>query len=409
MNWLIVEDALRDRKGHWFEYIQTFRNGLLRIGDKVDLLVDHAADPFIVRALDAQPVLPESIWHRMGAAAGPLTRLARIPLHALATYRSIRRFLETKNSREWTDSFPDYDIIFVPTILPHHLLGWFFLLKGILRKWKGRFVFFFLSTPVRRDSTSRAAIFDPSPAARLLKWLIWFLGNDVRKGRVVLAVETFQLRDVLSEASGVPFVYLPQPVELYATRCERRPQEVCFGCYGAARHEKGSDVLQLAVLRFLSANPEVRVRFVIQWITDFRDDSGTLVEKNAALLADKRVEFVSEYFQPGEYEARLATTDILLLPYRVKSYGLRGSRVAIDAMVNGIPVVITRDIASATLVAQFGSALECDDGSVESLSDEIVNAINALLDLKAKALLRMPESRKHFSVRAFKMMLVGEV
>ena len=28
MNWLIVEDALRDRKGHWLEYISTFVRGL---------------------------------------------------------------------------------------------------------------------------------------------------------------------------------------------------------------------------------------------------------------------------------------------------------------------------------------------------------------------------------------------
>jgi hypothetical protein len=28
MKWLIIEDALRDRKGHWLEYVSTFVRGL---------------------------------------------------------------------------------------------------------------------------------------------------------------------------------------------------------------------------------------------------------------------------------------------------------------------------------------------------------------------------------------------
>ena len=33
MKWLIVEDALRDRKGHWLEYVSTFVRGLTALGD----------------------------------------------------------------------------------------------------------------------------------------------------------------------------------------------------------------------------------------------------------------------------------------------------------------------------------------------------------------------------------------
>ena len=35
MRWLIVEDALRDRKGHWVEYVSTFVRGLRELGDEV--------------------------------------------------------------------------------------------------------------------------------------------------------------------------------------------------------------------------------------------------------------------------------------------------------------------------------------------------------------------------------------
>jgi hypothetical protein len=46
MRWLIVEDALRDRKGHWFEYVETFARELRALGDQVTVLADRAAEPF---------------------------------------------------------------------------------------------------------------------------------------------------------------------------------------------------------------------------------------------------------------------------------------------------------------------------------------------------------------------------
>ena len=35
MKWVIVEDALRDRRGHWLEYVSTFVRGLTALGDEV--------------------------------------------------------------------------------------------------------------------------------------------------------------------------------------------------------------------------------------------------------------------------------------------------------------------------------------------------------------------------------------
>ena len=79
MNWLIVEDALRDRKGHWLEYVSTFVRGLTALGDEVVVLCDRKAQGFVMEQTGALPVLPESIWHRMGDGAGALNRYLRVP------------------------------------------------------------------------------------------------------------------------------------------------------------------------------------------------------------------------------------------------------------------------------------------------------------------------------------------
>ena len=74
---LIVEDALRDRKGHWFEYLGAFARELRALSDQVTVLADRAAEPFLVEQLQVQPVQPACIWHRMGDGAGALRRYLR--------------------------------------------------------------------------------------------------------------------------------------------------------------------------------------------------------------------------------------------------------------------------------------------------------------------------------------------
>ena len=54
MRWLIVEDALPDRKGHWFEYVETFARELRALGDQVTVLADRAAEPFLVEQLQVE-------------------------------------------------------------------------------------------------------------------------------------------------------------------------------------------------------------------------------------------------------------------------------------------------------------------------------------------------------------------
>ena len=75
MRWLIVEDALKDRKGHWLEWVTTFDRGFRDLGDEVTVLADAAVEKDICDSLRAEAILPHSIWHRLGNGSGPLTRV----------------------------------------------------------------------------------------------------------------------------------------------------------------------------------------------------------------------------------------------------------------------------------------------------------------------------------------------
>jgi glycosyltransferase involved in cell wall biosynthesis len=397
MRWLIVEDALRDRKGHWFEYVRAFRNCLLQLGDSVTVLASKEAEAFIQTELQAKPVLPASIWHRMSDGTSTVKRYWRIPLHAFATWRSVRAALKADD---------EYDMIFVPTVSVHHLLGWARLIKGPLQNSRARILLYFLSTPIRLGVDGIPA-WNKSPTSRLMAKLFSSLRSEVDRGKVVIAVETMALQKALSQLAGVQVRYLPQPVELLVENPATPQSELLLACYGAARHEKGSDLLQSAIAYYLQARPQTRSRFAIQWIEDFYDENGKMVAKSPILSKDGRVEFITRYFRNGEYAQRLSNTSILLLPYRLSSYRLRGSRVLIEAMVNGIPVVATRGTTLAEQAEQFGAAVLCENENVDNLVAAIEIAERDYETLAVKARERRAAARAHFSVRQFRDALLS--
>lgn len=396
MNWLIVEDSLKNKQGHWGEYVCTFREGLTQLGDTVQVLCDHQAEPWLVEKFDAMPVLPASIWHRVSDGAPKWKRLLRIPVHAWQTYSRMRA---------WFRKHPASGVIFVPTVLVHHLLGWWALISGPLRHSKATVLLFFPNTPVRLEPANGRGYLPKEPTARLFGFLIRKLAGAVRDGRVVLGAETASMRKALEEATGVPFVYLPHPVPSFA-QSDTSPRPFTMAVYGPARHEKGSDVLQQAIEKHFEAFPESKTRFVIQWLDDFQNDHGKPVGKSPALLGDARVEYVTAYFAPGEYARRLGQTDTLLLPYRLSSYDLRVSRIVIEAMVHGIPVIATRGTTLEDQTKTHGACLSCEDGCVESLAAAIRTAETDFARLQETAMERKTSALAHFSVSGFRELLL---
>lgn len=395
--WWIVEDALRDRRGHWFEYISTFVRDLRVLGDEVTVLTDAGAEPFIREQLGAQPVLPSSIWHRMSDGSGPLRRCARVPGHAWATRRALLAWLRRNPAPDW---------IFVPTVLVHHLWGWTWLIQGALRGTATRVLLFFPNTPVRLDRATGQPAWQPAPTSKLLAHLLRKLAPEVVAGRVILGAETLPMRDALAQLAGVPFTYLPHPVAPLPSTLNQQPTAPLLASYGPARHEKGSDVLQTALRQILAAPAPPEARFAVQWLEPFRDERGNSVSRDAALERHPRVEFIPRLFGDGEYAARLGQTSALLLPYRIASYALRVSRVVIEALVNGLPVVATRGTTLARQAAEFGALTPCEDGDAESLAKAILSLLSDLPRLRATARQRMEAAQAHFSVRHFRALLL---
>jgi glycosyltransferase involved in cell wall biosynthesis len=431
MKWWIFEDALRDRRGHWSEYLQTFRRGLEAEGDQVRIFADRECEPALAETLGADPVLPKSIWARMSDGAPKWRRLLRIPAHGLATYRAVSKLLAGSSALHApSSSLPAGrampDLIFVPTVLVHHLAGWVPLIKWKLRDFRGRILFFFPNAPVCLDDNGVARV-APDPTAKLFRQCISALRNEVAQGKVVLGAETEPMAKALTEATGVSFVYLPHPVELSvkhlpATRNSvgrlgdpslqtpvpaTSADPIVFGCYGAARHEKGSDILQRAIALALAKRPDMQARFVFQWMEDFADEEGRVVRLDPEVAAHPKVQVIRKHFSEGGYERQLAATDVMLLPYR-SPYRLRVSRVVIEGMILGIPLVVTRGTTLWDQASRYGCAKACDEDSAESVAEAILALLDEYEEASRRAKDCRTEALRHFSVAEFRNRLLSK-
>jgi lysophospholipase L1-like esterase len=446
MRWLMVEDALRDRWGHWLEYDSTFLRGLRALGDEVVVLCDRKAEAEVISAIEARPVLPQSIWHRMSDHAGALRRCLRLPLHALATFFAMRRFF-ARNPLDRLPRAPDRPgrnlpvpewpaLVFVPTVLVHHLLGWFLLLKSGSCPPECRILLFFPNLPLEMDGSGHAR-WNPSPTTRLMARLFQQIRPLVEQRTVVLGVETEAMQQALAQLIGMPVLYLPHPIELPAStdgdrdHVSRSPLR--FACYGTARAEKGSDLLQSAIEHLLSHEPTVpangsdatgretgemmaavtgrdrqgpAVDFAIQWIDDFTDDDGARVTVSEELLQSGRVHYIRRYFVGNEYDETLRATDAMLLPYRASSYNVRVSRVVIEAMVHGMPVIATEGTTVWSQAREFGAGLSFKEGDTLSLSEAMTRLAANFEDFSKRAKESAVRARDHFSVRTFRSLFL---
>ena len=146
------------------------------------------------------------------------------------------------------------------------------------------------------------------------------------------------------------------------------------------------------------------LRFAIQWVEDFRDGEGNLVSMDSWLRAHPQVEVIGRYFEGYEYEQRLKETDVMVLPYR-SPYRLRVSRVVIEAMMHGMPVIAPKGTTLFEQAEEYGVVLGCEEGSAESLAVAILEVAWVFTSMQEDAMRKADKAVESFSVRYFRELL----
>lgn len=394
LNWLIIEDALKDDHGHFLDFVTTFRRGLASLGDKVTVLCDRGAIKSVLEQTGAIPCMPG----------------ADLRLGSLRSLREIVRNLRWVGGSlvalaRKTKLIDASDVVFLTAVRLQHLILWriYALLRG--RRLQTPLLFFFMATPVRLRGDGLGYEWDGFPG-RAIGALIRSLKASSAGKNTRFATETEELSDCLSALSGVRFETLPQPVECDSLVARTRPTAardgfITIGSFGPPREEKGSHLLVKAIGIILSNKEPQMARFVVQWTQDFRIEDGSLTQIPPELQSSAHFRVIPHYFASGEYEKILGEIDAIILPYG-SEYSLRGSRVVIDALVRGLPVAVTAGSSLQTLAQRYGNCVLIESWDAPAVAKAVSDLVRLVQGTNQSECFVARKAQEYFSVREFR-------
>lgn len=206
--------------------------------------------------------------------------------------------------------------------------------------------------------------------------------------------DTGALAQRYAQQIGLPVTRLPIPFEsgpllaaLQGQASKPRPgsHSVTAMYLGDARPEKGFDLLPALVNALWESHLQCgKLRLVIQANPNVAGGQGNTMAAIAALSGwpPSCVELIHAPMSRTDYLARLASADMVLLPYDAMAYHSRSSGVLIEALAAGKPVVTTRGSWLASVPDERQMALFDGD---HSLAEALADLLARLPDAKQVA------------------------
>ena len=382
---LIAEEAIRDHSGHWAAYNCTIAAAFEALGWEATVAGSRELAPGLAAA-GVRPVFSESRWDTKYDTLPPTRRRLWTLRHNLRLAADMDRFLRAA---------PPFDLVFAGNVTLAHVTGWWRVICRHPDKVR-RLALMFVQDAGSYPPGGSEPVFPPQ--ARLLRLSIRLLRPLVREGRVILSAETEAARHQYERLTGLPFHLLPHPVALPELPSLREDPPLLVAP-GFARYEKGSDLLQSAWMQFRREHPDTPARLLLQWGGDFTLPSGEVETFRLAGLPD--VSCLRDALDEPALAALLQRASGVVMPYRRSSYYSRLSRVVIEAMQAGLPVLHSADTWLESAVRAHGAGLSIPAEDPRALANSLHLFINKLPVLRLDAAARAKLARDAYSPGAF--------
>jgi glycosyltransferase involved in cell wall biosynthesis len=181
-----------------------------------------------------------------------------------------------------------------------------------------------------------------------------------------LWAETGRLARHFRRAYGLPVDALPLPAPHWssATAVPSAQPTLQVVYLGAAREDKGFLLLP-PLIEAVMADPELRekVRFTVQASAPQRGYRPRLQDAIGRLNALAGVTLVEGHLGRDEYRAVLQASDVVLVLYEPRSYALRGSAIAIEALSCGKCILGRSGLFLEDIVSRRTAALGTDNAA----------------------------------------------
>ena len=364
MKALIIDPAVHSLGGHHFNAVQRLQGELAGLGVAAPCLGSAYADRRVVEELTCTPTFTRSVYGRSYATPGEFADSVEETGRQLA--EAMRR-----------SGMPD--LIILPCCDQVTAMALAGQLEHSRSRPRPRILLWLLYGPhhLRTPDDPAAAGLDGEARAA-------FAELAANAGGIEAYCETPAMADFYRGLVPFEVGVMPGPGlagRARATRAAVGPPVV--SCIGFANRAKGYRLLPQAMRHVLDRHGDAR--FMIHGIVKGSDAEADqpLFDRLAEL--GERVEVRQGVLTSDEYLARLAETDLLLLPYDPDVYRRRGSGVFADAHHVGIPVVAPKDCAFARPAFDDGWGVAMKDYDGNSLGIAVLEALERLASLSACA------------------------
>lgn len=365
----VLDPALRDNRGHHLDEAKCLLAEAGQMGLRCLVLGNQEAD---------RKTLGLPVWsHFRVSGYGAAKRGKGDDDHSLEQNRMLFQDL----SRLPASVFSKDDLVLFPAVTRNQIFG--------ICQWIARFSGQAAVSPRFAVSLMFAPDWLKSPptddAEAIYRRAVACLGPSCR---VVWTCETAGLAEAFEPLLGcrpivLPLVILPDLTGLELTAVENRrfPSEPMVSILGYTKAEKGSLMVPEIIERVGQKRPGAR--FTVQALSRTAKHEDALAQACEGLRPAPKI--VRGSVDQQSFIRLLDETDLMLLPYDAESYGQRGSGLANQAAVLGIPMVAPAGCSFADTAAQEDRAVLFTAHDPGSIATAVVAALDRLEDLKGNA------------------------
>lgn len=205
------------------------------------------------------------------------------------------------------------------------------------------------------------------------------IANSQTGQRILLCTDSEKLADEYRSLCDVAIHVVPIPHSpLPRRQRDRGSRSVVLGFAGEARSSKGFHLLPGVARRLKAATSADALSFAFQ-------SYGARAEALAGFSPSDQIRLFPEPLSEEEYEAFMASIDLMLIPYMDHSYRAQTSGVFSEAMALGVPTIVPENTWMAEQLAVSGAGLTFRGGDEEDLARACMQAIDFYPALRARA------------------------
>lgn len=348
---ILIDNSLQSRAGHYLNYDQSIYRCVIARGDHCRILARIDVSPQVESLIPVEPVFRYDFHQGFHS-----TFWSRSPRIALIYDFLKANFEFYKDLERSVAALEDDDTILMPAVNHRQLLGWTLWLQKVKPLRKGQIVLL--------SRLNYVDVEDPNwgkPQRIMARWAHSALAKSAYVGAVRLTTDSERLASEFSALTELKYEVLPIPhTEHIVTNVpsaipDKERGLTRFISLGDARDEKGYGFLVDAILQILKGNLVPDAEFVIQshisGPTHFEMESKVQALKAAA---GPRLRVLTEPLSADDYGNLLDSADVVLLPYKRRTYFSRTSGPFTEALARGKAVVVTDNTWMSDQLKQFG-------------------------------------------------------